>query len=85
MLHLEIEFKLNSSWHLTSTVRQTISAIDRYKTRREKAIEENLTAQIAELKGDLSDKLKILWTLPSLQGVCVCGLELLIIQIGCLF
>ena len=42
--------------HLTSTVRQTISAMDRSKSRREKAIEENLAAQIAELKGDLSDK-----------------------------
>ena len=30
--------------------------MDRSKTRREKAIEENLAAQIAELKGDLSDK-----------------------------
>ena len=48
--------QLDSSWHLTSTLRETIFAMDRSKTRREKAIEENLAAQIAELKGDLSDK-----------------------------
>ena len=63
-------FKLNSSWHLTSTLRQTISAMDRSKTRRKKAIEENLAAQIAELKGDLSDK-DLMDIAKSARYVCV--------------
>ena len=74
VLHLEIEpeqtCEINSSWHLASTVRQTISAMDRSKTRREKAIEENLAAQIAELKGDLSDK-DLMDIAKSARCVCV--------------
>ena len=61
-------FKLSSS--LTSTVRQTISAMDRSKSRREKAIEENLAAQIAELKGDLSDN-DLMDIAKSARCVCV--------------
>ena len=57
--------------------------MDRSKTRREKAIEEKLAAQIAELKGDLSDK--DLMDIAQSARLCVCGLELVIIQSGCLF